>query len=120
MKKTQPENGPAMKPSLLLVAALALGSFQAAVQAQPAPKIVKKVAPEFPGEAVRKGIDKGIIKVRLTVDGGGVPTEVAVLDTQPAKARMLGDPVAEALKAWRFEGAGKPATFELQIVMSAE
>jgi protein TonB len=110
-----------LRPFLAACAvALAAALAPATAGAQSAPKILKKVAPDFPGDAVRKGIDKGVIKVRLTIDGAGVPTEVAVIDTQPAKAKMLGDPVAEALKAWRFEGAGKPATFELQIVMSAE
>lgn len=100
--------------------ATALFASSGAVMAQQVPKITKKVAPDFPGEAIRKGVDRGVLKARITVDGGGVPTEVAIVDTQPAKARLLNESVIEALNKWRFEGAGKPNTFELQVVLTAE
>ncbi len=84
------------------------------------PKVVKKVPLDFPGEALRKGVDRGVLKTRVTIDANGKPTEVAVLETQPAKARILNDTVIEALQQWRWEGQGKPASFDLQIVFTAE
>lgn len=84
------------------------------------PKILKKVPPEFPAEAARKGVDKGVLKVRVTVDGGGAVTEVEVVETQPVAARVLKPSVVSALNQWRFEGAGKPSTFDLQIVLTAD
>jgi periplasmic protein TonB len=104
-------------------AALALAMVlcsSAALAQNPAPKVVKKVPMEFPGEAARKGIDRGVLKARVTIDGAGVPTEIAIVDTQPAKARVLNDSVIAALNNWRFESLGKPATFEMQVVMTAE
>ncbi len=103
-----------------LLLSLSLAAPAVMAQAQAVPKILKKVPPDFPRSALLKGIDKGVLKARLTVDGQGVPTEVTITDTQPAKARVLNESVVEALNAWRFEGAGKPATFELQIVLTSD
>jgi periplasmic protein TonB len=102
-----------------LLLGMALSSSVAMAQSTN-PKVVKKVPMEFPGEAARKGVDRGVLKARVTIDGAGVPTEVAILDTQPAKARVLNDSVIAALTGWRFESLGKPSTFEMQVVMTAE
>lgn len=114
-----------MNPSLRHFAALAcvafaFGTAAPVALAQTSPKIIKKVPPEFPREAARKGVDKGVLKAKLTVDGNGVPTAVEIVDTQPAKAKVLNDSVVEALNLWRFEAPGKPTTFELQIVLTAD
>ena len=55
-----------------------------------------------------------------SIDGAGVPTEVSIVDTQPAKARILNDTVIGSVNQWRFEGQGKPVTFDLQVVFTAE
>jgi periplasmic protein TonB len=101
------------------VLGLALASGTALAQGTN-PKVVKKVPMEFPGEAARKGVDRGVLKARVTIDGAGVPTEVAIIDTQPAKARVLNESVVAALNGWRFESLGKSSTFEMQVVMTAE
>lgn len=108
---------------LTTAAALVLGlafSSSAAWAQGSNPKVVKKVPMEFPSEAARKGIDRGVLKARVTIDGAGVPTDVAIVDTQPAKARVLNDSVIAALNGWRFESLGKATTFEMQVVMTAE
>jgi periplasmic protein TonB len=103
-----------------VAAAVLLGLSSASALAQATPKIVKKVPPEFPAEAVRKGVDRGVLKAKVTIDEKGVPTDVAIVDTQPPKARILNDTVSESLKSWRFEGQGKSTSFELQVVFAAE
>lgn len=115
MKKTLPQLALA---ALAVAAALALPAAPAF--ADQAPKILKKVPPEFPAEATRKGVDKGVLKARVTVDGAGTVTEVAIVETQPSAARVLNGSVVSALNQWRFEGSGKPSTFELQIVLTAD
>jgi periplasmic protein TonB len=108
---------------LSLAAALLLGltfSSSTALAQSTNPKVVKKVPMEFPEVAARKGIDRGVLKARVTIDGAGVPTEVAIVDTQPAKARVLNDSVIAALNGWRFESLGKSTTFEMQVVMTYE
>lgn len=84
------------------------------------PKITKKVPMEFPAEATRRGVDKGVLKARVTIDGAGVPTEVSIVDVQPNKAKVLNESVIASLNLWRFEGAGKATTFEMQVVLTAE
>ena len=105
----------------LLAAAtfLALGLASPA-QAQSAPRIVKKIPMEFPAEAVRRGVDKGVLKTRITIDAEGVVTEVTVVETQPAQARVLNVSVIDSLKSWRFEGSGKILSFDLQVVLTSE
>jgi periplasmic protein TonB len=98
---------------------MALGPASAFAQSTN-PKITKKVPMEFPAEATRKGVDKGVLKARVTIDGAGVPTEVAIVDVQPNKAKVLNESVIATLNNWRFEGVGKSTTFEMQVVMTAE
>ena len=106
---------------LAAAALLALSCCATPVWAQSVqPKVVKKVAMDFPDEAIRKGVDKGVLKARLTVDGAGAVTDVAIIEASPAKARVLTTAVVEALNRWRFEGSGRSATFEMQVVMSAD
>ena len=102
-----------------LLLAFALPALPARAQ-NVVPKIVKKVPMDFPSEAVRRGVDRGVLRARVTVDGAGAVTAVAILDTQPAKAKLLNDTVSEGLSLWRFEGSGKAATFELQVVLTSE
>lgn len=113
-----------MKNLSLAAAVLAVATMTllpaAPAHADPAPKILKKVPPEFPAEATRKGVEKGVLKARLTVDGSGTVTEVAIVETQPTSARILNASVVSALNQWRFEGSGKPSTFELQVVLTAD
>jgi periplasmic protein TonB len=115
IKSTLLQTGAAAAAALLM----ALWS-SAALAEGPNPKVLKKVPMEFPQEAVRKGVERGVLKARVTIDGAGVPTEVSIIDFQPAKARVLNDAVVATLNLWRFESLGKPATFEMQVVMSAE
>lgn len=106
---------------ILLALALAAGLATPGAFAQSAtPKVVKKIPVEFPADAVRKGVDRGVFKARVTIDGEGNVTESSIVEATPAKARMLTASVLESLGKWRFEGAGKPATFEMQVVLTAD
>jgi periplasmic protein TonB len=91
-----------------------------AAHADGAPKILKKVPPEFPGEATRKGITDGVLKAKLSIDGAGAVTEVAIVEATPAKAKIFNEAATTALNQWKFEGTGKPQSFELKLVFSQE
>ena len=69
---------------------------------------------------MRRGIDKGVLKTRITIDAAGAVTEVSVIDTQPPRAKMLNVSVMDSLRGWRFEGSGKTLTFDLQVVLTSE
>jgi periplasmic protein TonB len=109
------QGGAAIAAALLM----ALWSTNAFAQST-SPKVTKKVPMEFPAEATRKGVDKGVLKARVTIDGAGVPTEVAIVDVQPNKAKVLNESVIASLNLWRFEAVGKVTTFEMQVVLTAE
>ena len=98
---------------------LSLNLASLPVAAQSSPKIVKKTPLDFPAEAIRNGIDKGVVRAKLTIDGEGAVTDVTVVDVQPPQARMLRKTVVEGLRPWKFE-AGKAGSFEMQVVMSNE
>lgn len=104
--------------TLALVSALSLAP--ATAHADGPPKILKKVPPEFPGEATRKGITDGVLKAKLSVDGSGAVTEVAIVEATPPKAKVFNDAATTALNQWKFEASGKPQSFELKLVFSME
>ena len=78
------------------------------------PKVVKKVPPEFPAEAVRKNINAGSVKAKLTIGPDGKVTDVEILESEPK--RVFDRVSIEALKEWRFEGTGAPQTHEVKLV----
>lgn len=84
------------------------------------PKVIKKVPPEFPGEAQRKGIFEGVLKAKVSVDANGAVTEVAILEATPPKAKIFNEAATTALTQWKFEASGKPASVELKLVFSLE
>ena len=82
----------------LTLLALAAGLAAPATFAQSTtPKVVKKIPVEFPADAVRKGVDRGVFKARLTIDGEGNVTESSIVEATPAKAKLLNASVLESL-----------------------
>ena len=47
-------------------------------------------------------------------------TEVEIVDATPPKARIFTAAATDALNKWRFEGTGKPQTFELKLVFQQD
>lgn len=89
-----------------------------AFAAQAAPKVVKKVPPEFPREATQKGVASGSVKAKLSIDGEGKVTEVSIVESEPP--RVFDKAVIRALQDWRFEGTGEKQTHEVKLVFKAE
>jgi len=92
--------------------ALALSAYAAA------PKVIKKVAPEFPREAVQQAINSGVVKARMSIDADGKVTEVAIIEAEPR--RVFDRAVRNALSDWRFEPSGEKQTHEVKLVFSNE
>lgn len=103
-----------------LVFAAALAVAPSAAHADGPPKVLKKVPPEFPGEATRKGITEGVLKAKLSIDGAGAVTDVAIVEATPPKAKIFNTAATDALTQWKFEANGKPQSFELKLVFSME
>ncbi|MBH9553660.1 energy transducer TonB [Inhella gelatinilytica] len=101
---------------MLLRSLLALTLTLSATLAFAAPKVVKKVAPEFPAEAARQHVNNGTVRAKLTITGDGKVSEVEIVEAQPR--RVFDRAAVEALKEWRFEAAGEKQTHEVRLVFN--
>lgn len=81
-------------------------------------KVLKKVAPEFPGEAARKSITAGSVRAKIAIAGDGKVSGVEVVEAEPK--RVFDRAAIEALSQWRFEGTGAPQTHEVRLVFRSE
>ena len=89
--------------------AFALAAIAAPGEAQ----VVSKVDPEFPREAAVAGVDKGLVKARMTIDATGEVTRVEVLDAQPR--RVFDRAVVKTLSQWRFNAGAAGRTVEIDV-----
>jgi len=103
-------------PSRFAVAAATL--LVALSAAAGAPKVIKKVPPEFPVEAKRKSISSGIVKAKMSIDAEGKVTGVEIIEAEPRK--IFDKAVSNALIEWRFEPSGEKQTFEVKLVFNEE
>jgi protein TonB len=56
------------------------------VAAHASPKLIKRVPPEFPREAVQASVDSGVVKAKMSIDADGKVTEVTIVEAQPRRA----------------------------------
>jgi protein TonB len=82
------------------------------------PKVLKKVPPEFPAAATKKGVTSGSVKAKLTIGADGKVTDVEILEAAPPK--LFDKAVIEALMEWRFEASGEKQSHELKLVFNSE
>ena len=102
-----------------LAQVLAASALLIGIAAQAAaPKIIKKVPPEFPREAAQQSITSGVIKAKMSIDGEGKVTEVAIVEAEPR--RVFDRAVTRALMDWRFEASGEKQTHEVKLVFRNE
>ena len=99
--------------------ALALGACALSLSSLAAPgdaQVVSKVDPEFPREAVQAGINKGLVKARMTLDGSGEVTRVEVIEAQPR--RLFDRAVVKTLSQWRFNSGTAGRMVEIDVNFS--
>lgn len=101
---------------MLLRSLLALALSLSATLAVAAPKVVKKVAPEFPAEAARQNVSNGTVRAKLIIAADGKVSDVEIVEAQPR--RVFDRAAVEALKEWRFEAAGEKQTHEVRLVFT--
>ncbi len=90
--------------------------FPQALAAESA-RLLSRVDPEFPREALQAGADKGVIKARLTLDGNGNVTRVEIVEANPR--RLFDRSVVRALSAWKFNEGPAGRTYEQEIAFQA-
>ncbi|WP_374353211.1 energy transducer TonB [Chitinimonas sp.] len=74
--------------------------------------------PDFPSEAVRNGIESGVVKARMTVDEKGQVVRVEVVDAKPKQ--VFDKAVVAALSKWRFNPAASRFVVETEIDFRAD
>jgi protein TonB len=85
--------------------------------AHAAPKVVKKVPPDFPAEASKKGISTGVVKAKLNIEADGKVSSVEIIEAEPK--RVFDRAVTAALMEWKFE-PGEKASHEVKLVFKNE
>ncbi|WP_077033647.1 TonB family protein [Pelomonas sp. KK5] len=97
----------------------ALAAFALAMGAAHAdPKVIKKVPPEFPREAVQASVTSGTVKAKLSIEADGKVSAVDIVEATPRK--VFDRAVKSALMDWRFEASGEKQTHEVKLVFSNE
>jgi len=79
----------------------------------PAIRLVTRVDPDFPREAVQAGVDKGTVKARMTLDETGNVTRVEVIESNPR--RVFDRAVVRALTQWRYNDGVAGRTVEAEV-----
>jgi protein TonB len=79
---------------------------------------VSRVQPVFPRDAIKKGIERGVIIAHAYVQPNGTVSEVRIISANPA--RVFDREVIRALSQWRFgpEPVGFIAEFELEFKLT--
>lgn len=79
---------------------------------------VSRVQPVFPRDAIKKGIERGVVIAHAYVQPSGVVSEVRIISANPA--RVFDREVIRALSQWRFgpEPVGFIAEFELEFKLT--
>jgi protein TonB len=103
--------------SFLRSATVLAAGLMLALAAQATPKVLKKVPPEFPAEATKKGISAGSVKAKLTIEADGKVSDVEIVEAEPK--RVFDRAVKAALMEWKFE-PGEKATHEVKLVFKNE
>lgn len=93
----------------LCAAALSLPSIAALADA----RVVQRIEPEFPHEAIRAGVDRGTVRARMTLDGSGYVTRVEILDANPR--RLFDRAVVSTLSQWKFDAGADKRLVEIDV-----
>src|SRR5690606_32350044 len=78
-----------------------------------APRLVTRVDPEYPREALRARVDQGEVRARLVIDANGAVSRVEILEARPR--RVFDRAVTQALSQWKFDAGAEGRTTETEI-----
>jgi TonB family protein len=74
--------------------------------------------PEFPREAIARGVSTGTVKARLSIDAAGRVTAVNIVDSSPG--RVFDRAVTQALARWTFAAGVAGRSTEVEIAFSRD
>lgn len=84
------------------------------------PKLLPLVRedPQFPREALRRDIDRGRVKARLSIDAAGKVTGVAILQASPRG--VFEDAVRAALVRWQFPPGAAGRSTDVDVAFNRD
>jgi protein TonB len=74
---------------------------------------ISREDPEFPREAISRGVADGTVKALLAIDAAGKVTGVRIVDARPA--RVFDRAVKDALAHWTFPAGDAGRSTEVEI-----
>jgi periplasmic protein TonB len=74
---------------------------------------INRVEPIYPREAIRAGVDHGLVVARLQVDEKGLVTAVNIIESNPP--RVFDREVVRALSQWKFQPDGDRYVAEIEV-----
>lgn len=81
--------------------------------AAPVTRLLNRVDPDFPREALQAGVDRGTVRARMTLDETGSVTRVEVVEANPR--RVFDRAVVRALTQWRYNEGAAGRTVEAEV-----
>jgi protein TonB len=112
--RTEPRPEPRVEPKREPSPPPAVAASKPAPIAPPAPpRLITRVDPDFPAEALRAGVNRGTVRARMTLDGNGNVTAVEVLDSMPR--RVFDRAVVRALSQWKYNDGVPGRTIDSEI-----
>ena len=74
--------------------------------------------PVFPRQAIRAGVEKGLVLARVMIDEKGSVTDVIIVSSQPPK--VFDAAVIDAIKEWKFKAEGEKYVGEIEITFKLQ
>ena len=79
---------------------------------------LSRESPAFPREALTAGVDKGVVRARLSIDASGHVASVEIVDSQPR--RVFDRTVSRTLSRWTYEPGAPGRTADVEIAFDRE
>ncbi|MBK7333595.1 MAG: TonB family protein [Betaproteobacteria bacterium] len=79
---------------------------------------LSRESPAFPREALAAGVDKGVVRARLSIDASGRVASVEIVDSQPR--RVFDRAVSRTLSRWTYEPGAPGRTTDVEIAFNRE
>jgi TonB family protein len=113
--RPSPQPAPAAAPPVTVASAAptARPAAPPTQVASPTVSVVAREQPEFPREAIRQGIDSGVVRARLTINAAGDVTNVAIVQAKPV--RVFDRAVTTSLSRWKFNPGADGRAYETEV-----
>ncbi len=116
-----PTPAPTAAPTVTPTAAPAVVPAKAAApvaQAVVPAKLITREDPIFPRAARARGVSKGSVLAKMTIDGAGNVTKVDIVRAEPST--VFNSEVIRALSNWKYERTGRESTSQVELSFNAE